>query len=454
MVADVPARHRREPDPRLAGGGHRLGSSHRAIVGIAMVAFFFVGACSGDDSTTETSDSTSPSTTAATGTTAGGASTSTATGSAPSTTPPATTAPTTTAPPPPTPLENINIRLQRVATMNAPIAMASRSGRREIWVAERAGRVRVFNPANNAVSDPIVDISNTVSTDGERGLLGLAFSPDGTKLYLSYTNNQGNSRIDEFVMNGDQVDSGSRRTVLGVQQPFSNHNGGNIVFGPDGYLWFGLGDGGSQNDPSNNGQNVNALLGSMLRIDPNTRTSGEYGIPADNPFAAGGGLPEIWLKGTRNPWRFSFDRATGDLWIADVGGGQREEIDLLPAAEGRGRGANLEWSLREGTVQLKGARPPGGVQPVHEYGHAGGNCSITGGHVYRGTAIPALQGVYVYADYCVAELHLLRWTGSAPQDRATGVVVGGGQLGSFGEGPDGELYAMSLAGGVYQIQSA
>jgi glucose/arabinose dehydrogenase len=441
--------------------GSRRGPRSRSVTGgaLAVVALLLIGACSGDDTAaTPTSNGAAPSSTTASSTTAtpttAAPTTAAPTTAAPTTAAP-TTAPPTTAPPPPTPLENIRIQLRRVAAMNAPIAMATRSGRREIWVAERAGRVRVFNPTNGSVGEPIVDISRDVRTGGERGLLGLAFSPDGNKIYLSYTNAQMDSRIDEFTMNGDAVDTGSRRTVLALDQPpFQNHKGGNIVFGPDGFLWAGFGDGGSQNDPSNNGQNVNALLASILRIDPNSRTNGEYGVPADNPFAAGGGSPEVWIKGTRNPWRFSFDRATGDLWIADVGGGLREEIDVLPAASGRGRGINLEWSLREGTQRLKGERPPGGVQPVFEYNHSGGNCSITGGHVYRGTAIPALQGVYVYGDYCVSELRLFRFDGTSGQDRSTGVVVGGGQLASFGEGPDGELYALSLAGGIYQIQAA
>jgi hypothetical protein len=217
---------------------------------------------------------------------------------------------------------------------------------------------------------------------------------------------------------------------------------------------MGFGDGGSQNDPNGNGQNVNALLGSILRIDPTSRANGEYGVPADNPFASGGGLPEIWIKGARNPWRFSFDRVTGDLWIGDVGGGVREEIDVLPTASGRGRGVNLEWALREGTQRLKGDRPPGGVAPVYEYSHAGGNCSITGGYVYRGAAIPSLQGVYIYGDYCVSVIQLFRLDGASGQNRSTGLAVDGGQLGSFGEGPDGELYALSLAGGVYRIEGA
>jgi glucose/arabinose dehydrogenase len=430
----------------------------RRLAGVVLlvVTSVLLGACSDDGglAASSSSESTTSATSSTTAPTTSSAAASSTTAPTPTTAAP-TTAPPTTAPPPPTPLENINVQLRRVAAMNAPIAVATRAGRQEIWVAERAGRVRVFNPTNGAVSEPIVDISRDVRTGGELGLLGIAFSPDGNKLYLSYTNPQNDSRIDEFTMNRDEVDTGSRRTVLAVDQPpFQNHKGGNIKFGPDGLLWIGFGDGGSQNDPSNNGQNVNALLASILRIDPSSRANGEYGVPADNPFASGGGLPEIWIKGTRNPWRFSFDRATGDLWIADVGGGLREEINVLPAATGRGRGINLEWSLREGTQRLKGERPPGGVQPVFEYSHSGGNCSITGGYVYRGNAIPALRGVYVYGDYCVSQLRFLRLNGEAVEEHSTGVFLEGRQLASFGEGPDGELYALSLAGGIYQIQAA
>ena len=248
--------------------------SHARLVApcAVLIAMLIAGACSDDGGSATPSSSSPASTTGVTIATTAGTTPVATTANTPPTTapPPATPAPTTAPPPPPTPLANINLRLRRVATMNAPIAMANRTGRREIWVAERAGRVRVFNPATSAVSEPIVDISNTVSNGGERGLLGMAFSPDGTKLYLSYTNTQGNSRVDEFTMSGDSVNIGSRRTVFALAQPFANHNGGNIVFGPDGFLWLGFGDGGSQGDPNNNGQNVNALLGSMLRIDPSS----------------------------------------------------------------------------------------------------------------------------------------------------------------------------------------
>src|SRR5439155_10172559 len=248
------------------------GDGSRGALGVALIALLLAGASRADRRSAALLPTTSLTTTAQ--------ATDAQTTTAPATTAPATTGapaptpPPTTTPPAPTPLEAIKLQLRRVATMNSPIAMATRSGRREIWVAERAGRVRVFNPATSAVSEPIVDISNTVSNGGERGLLGIAFSPDGTKLYLSYTNTEGNSRIDEFTMNGDAVNTGSRRNVLSLQQPFPNHNGGNIVFGPDGYLWIGFGDGCSQNDPNNNRPNVNVLLGSMRPIDPSSRADG------------------------------------------------------------------------------------------------------------------------------------------------------------------------------------
>jgi glucose/arabinose dehydrogenase len=416
-----------------------FGSASRRVAAVAALAVLAVGACSDDGGTASTSSPTS--TTAATAaagvSTTRGAAATTTVGTA-TTTPRASTVP----------LAEVRIRLELVATMREPIAIATRPGRSELWVAERGGRVRVLDPATGQVGDPIVDISSIITAGGERGLLGIAFSPDGSKLYLSYTDSGGNSRIDEALMRGDQVDTASRRRIIGVPQPFANHNGGNIAFGPDGHLWFGLGDGGSQNDPNDTGQDPNALLGSILRIAPATGDPA-YTIPSDNPFAAGGGRPEIWLKGLRNPWRFSFDRATGDLWIGDVGGSRIEEIDLLPAPS-RGRGGNLGWAQLEGSLRLKGAAPPGAIAPFYEYERSGGNCSVTGGYVYRGRAVPALAGTYVFGDYCLGELRLLR-PGSPPQHANTGAVVAGKQLASFGEGPDGELYVLSLAGGVHRI---
>jgi glucose/arabinose dehydrogenase len=312
--------------------------------------------------------------------------------------------------------------------------------------------VRTVDPTTGAVSDPIVDIHTETSTESERGLLGLAFSADGMTLYLSFTDRNGDTRLDAVPMTAptsSTVNLAGRRTVLFQKQPYSNHNGGNVVLGPDAMVWFGLGDGGSQRDPNNNGQNTNVLLGKILRIDPSkpTATAG-YSIPADNPFLSGGGAPEVWTVGLRNPWRFSFDRATGDLWIGDVGQSAYEEIDQLSAATGRGRGANLQWALREGTHQLKGAAPDGSTAPVHDYGRDDGSCSVTGGYVYRGTAVPALQGVYLFTDYCEGSLRVLVPDGQGGSTaKKVGISLGKGDIASFGEGADGEIYVLGLTSG-------
>ena len=231
-------------------------------------------------------------------------------------------------------------------------------------------------------------------------------------------------------------------------QPFSNHNGGDVHIGPDGFLWWSLGDGGSRGDPRGNGQNTDTLLGSILRIDP---TAGNpYGVPGDNPLVGRAGRDEIFAYGLRNPWRFSFDRATGDLWIADVGQNRWEEINRL-AAPGRGRGANLGWNAREGTHSYDGGGiPTGHVGPIHEYSHDRG-CSVTGGYVYRGGRIPGLSGTYVYGDYCTAELWGLRTDG----DRGSlDVSVPAGTLVSFAEDNAGELYVLSFDGWVSRLDPA
>jgi glucose/arabinose dehydrogenase len=343
------------------------------------------------------------------------------------------------------------VGLQTVATADAPIAMATRTGTPNLYVAERAGRVRVLDPASGALSGAIIDISAGVSTNGERGLLGLAFSPDGGRMYLSHTNAEGDSRLDELTMAGDTPDLTTRRTLFAIDQPASNHNGGDIRFGPDGMLWYALGDGGGGGDPHGNAQNVDTLLGSILRVDVDGRGAGEYSIPPDNPFSAGGGRPEIWLYGVRNPWRFSFDRATGDLWIGDVGQSAVEEVDVLRAPD-RGRGANLQWPLREGFRRYAGDAPPGSVDPIHEYGHGDGSCSITGGYVYRGQAIPDLRGVYVFGDYCEGTVRGLFTTLAGVESRRLGARQG--NLASFGEDAAGELYVLSLGGTISRIVAA
>lgn len=334
------------------------------------------------------------------------------------------------------------LRVQTAADgLTAPLAVVtSPSG--QWWVAEKQGRVLEVDPATGAVGGTaLLDLSAEVSTGGEQGLLGMAISPDERRLYLSFTDPDGTSQLVEYPLVNGRPDRSARRNVLELEQPFANHNGGQVTFGPDGFLYLGFGDGGSAGDPAGNGQNLDVWLGKLLRIDP---TGSPYAIPADNPFARGGGAPEIWASGLRNPWRFSFDRATGDLWIGDVGQNELEEIDLLPRTAGWGRGANLGWNAFEGTARYDDDTPipPGHVAPIHEYEHADGACSVTGGYVYRGRRIPALVGWYVYADYCQDRIEALRVDGPGEVEVRTVATVTG-KVASFAETDDGELLILT-----------
>jgi glucose/arabinose dehydrogenase len=360
------------------------------------------------------------------------------------------------------PLDGIEITAVPVAQVDSPTALVVRPGSQTMYVAERPGRVRPVTVAGDGpdrtyqVGDPVLDISDNVVADGERGLLDIVFSPDGGTLYLHYSlAPSGDARIAAYTMAGDEVDTGSYRELLAVEDPFPNHNGGEMEFGPDGYLYIALGDGGGGGDPEGNGQDTQALLGKILRIDPANPSDGqEYGIPPDNPFADGAdGRPEVWLYGVRNPWRFSFDRATGDLWIGDVGQNEWEEINQLQAAAGGGRGANLGWNEMEATHSFEGgSNPDGGVLPVFEYSHDAG-CSVTGGVVYRGSAIPGLGGAYLFGDYCQGGVRALRVRdGRVTEERTFDVNVD--QLVSFAEDAGGEVYALSLRGGIYRLDAA
>lgn len=350
-------------------------------------------------------------------------------------------------------LAGVGVVLTEVATFDGPVAMAARPGHDGVlFVGERAGAVRVLDNGR-AATEPLLTVETT--TDGERGLLGLAFSPDGRHLYVSSTDANGDSRLDEYSMGAGatDVDVASRRTVLRVAQPFDNHNGGHVTFGPDGLLYYGLGDGGGIGDPEGNAQDTSTLLGSILRIDPRPHGDASYAIPADNPFVAGGGRAEILLFGLRNPWRFSFDAVTGDLWIADVGQGEVEEIDRLAPASARG--ANLGWPALEGSRPYAGTAPPGAVAPVYEYGHDEGQ-SVTGGFVYRGARVPGLTGAYVFADLVTARLWALAVDddGTVGRRADLGVGVDPGTLVSFAEDGSGELYVVSIAGPVLRVDPA
>ena len=277
-------------------------------------------------------------------------------------------------------LDNIPLALEEVAQLDEPIALAARPGSPDLYIAEKGGRVRLVKVLTDEFSDdeevtyqvqntPLLDLSDEVINQGEQGMLGMSFSSDGRKLYLDYTRApDGYTVIVEYEL-GDRatIDDDSRRELLVVEQPFANHNGGQLAIGPDGYLYIALGDGGDGGDPFGHGQDTATLLGSILRIDPEAgaEEGPAYGIPTGNPFADGdGGQPEIWLYGVRNPWRFTFDSTTGDLWVADVGQDEYEEVNRLPAASGfdAGQGDNLGWAEMEGTHSYDGGENPDGAR--------------------------------------------------------------------------------------------
>lgn len=334
------------------------------------------------------------------------------------------------------------------------------SGR--LFVVEKTGRVWVVRDGER-VSGPWLDLSALVSTQSERGLLGIAFAPDFSRsgsVYLHYSDTDGNTRLDRLVVDARSdlpVSEPELQELLSAVQPFSNHNGGMIEFGPDGYLYVALGDGGSGGDPQGNGQNAGTLLGSMLRVDVRAPdgdyVAQEYSIPADNPFADGnGGLPEIWAIGLRNPWRFSFDRLTGDMWIGDVGQNAWEEIDLVRADEdGLPAGLNFGWSAYEGTHPYpSGSTPSAGdfTQPVIEYDHSAGN-SVTGGYVYRGDDHPDLQGIYFYGDFGSGRIWGARFEDGSLVNRE--LLESDLQVVSFGQDDRGELYVVDFSGTIYAI---
>jgi glucose/arabinose dehydrogenase len=289
-----------------------------------------------------------------------------------------------------------------------------------------------------------------VSTGGEQGLLGLDFSADGSKMYVDYTDPAGDTRVDEYQMSGGVANVATRRELLFVDQPFANHNGGQVTRGPDGKLYVAFGDGGSGGDPLDNGQDLTTLLGKIVRIDPTPAGGSPYTVPDDNPFVGQAGVDEaIWMYGLRNPWRFSFDRAAGDVWIGDVGQNAYEEVDFVVSAQ-RNAGVNWGWSLREGRHQFKGPKPPGARDPIVELPHADGDCAVTGGYVYRGASIANLGGAYVYADFCVGALRAeVQQGGRIVQSRYLGPQVS--QVTTFGQGRLGELYVASRTGTLYKL---
>ena len=339
-----------------------------------------------------------------------------------------------------------------VSGLSSPLYLTSPPGDlSRLFIVEQGGFIRVIKDGA-LLPVPFLDISTRISAGGEQGLLGLAFYPDyatSGRFAVHYTDPAGDTHLSIFQVSADPdvADPNSEQVILTADQPYANHNGGQLTFGPDGLLYLGLGDGGAGNDPEGRGQDLSEPLGSILRVDVQSGTS--YTIPADNPFVGQAGvLPEVWSYGLRNPWRFSFDRASGDLYIADVGETRYEEVDVAPASSGGGKGTNFGWNIMEGAHCLTGdtCDQTGLTLPAFEYGHDQG-CSIIGGYVYRGGAIPDLQGLYFYADLCQGWVRSLRYSaGEASEVTDWPTLRPGGSVFSFGEDAAGELYVLSVAG--------
>jgi glucose/arabinose dehydrogenase len=352
----------------------------------------------------------------------------------------------------------IPVKLTRVARVSRGTSLAFRRRDRHVYLARQSGEVVPIRP-DGRVGAPTLDLRQDLGSHREQGLLGLVFSPDGHRMYVYYTSATGEDTLEEYAVAPDRrgqpvtVDPESKRTLFVLPHPNPTHNAGQLAFGRDGLLYVAVGDGGGKKGegpgqvPGGNSQSLDNLYGKILRIDPRPSGDRAYSIPPDNPFARGGGAPEIWQYGLRNPWRFSFDRATGDLWIGDVGQDHWEEVDWVP--KGRA-GVNFGYPLLEGTHALRAADAPGAVPPVLEAWHRNGNCAVTGGYVYRGHRIPNLRGMYVFTDYCKGSLRALRqWQGRIVAYAPLGVDAP--LVSSFAQAPDGELYVISQARGVLRI---
>jgi glucose/arabinose dehydrogenase len=374
--------------------------------------------------------------------------------------PAATSAPAETAAPAasgPVQFDGLSVALEPFAEgfANPLYVTNARDGSNRLFVVEKPGAIRIIADGQT-LPQPFLDITDRVNSRGsEQGLLGLAFPPDFANrkfFFVNYTDRNGDTVVARYSVTADAnaADPGSEFVVLKIAQPAANHNGGDLAFGPDGMLWIGTGDGGAANDRFDNGQNPETLLGKMLRIDVTTDPNQPYVAPADNPWlnAEMGGKPmrpEIWAIGLRNPWRYSFDRATGDLWIADVGQNQIEEVNVTRAP--LAGGLNYGWPVQEGNACFRDRNcdPTGLEQPVAQYNHGQDGCSVTGGYVYRGQQFPALAGAYLYGDYCSGRI----WGLDAGNPGAPVLLANAGSgLSSFGEDENGELYITDLATGV------
>jgi glucose/arabinose dehydrogenase len=349
----------------------------------------------------------------------------------------------------PPPATSNSLRLQTVtAVLSSPVFLTAPTGDvGRLFIVEQGGLIRILNSLDGTPrATPFLDVAGLIVTGGEQGLLGMAFDPNyagNGRFYIYYTNTAGDIVIARYGVssNPDIANAGAQAILKTIAHPTNqNHNGGMLAFGPDGCLYAGIGDGGGRGDPNGNAQNTNSLLGKILRLDPETGSA----CGTDNPFANGtGGAPEVWSFGLRNPWRFSFDRSTGVLYIGDVGQDQREEVDAV-VGPNAGQGVNFGWNIMEGFACFN--------PPILDYSHDAGACSVTGGYVYRGTLNPAVNGSYFYADYCAGFVRSFQLQGGRPSSQNTWPLLSpGGQITSFGEDARGELYILTQTGGLSRI---
>jgi glucose/arabinose dehydrogenase len=350
-----------------------------------------------------------------------------------------------------------DIRLQRVVEgLQSPVHLAAPAGDPRLFIVEQPGRIRIVENGG-LLPTPFLDIRAKVGSGGERGLLSVAFHPQYAQnrtFFVNYTDLQGHTRVERYRASADRnvADPASAELVIAIEQPFANHNGGQVAFGPDGRLYIGMGDGGGAGDPRETGQDPMQLLGKLLRLDVDAARP--YAIPAGNPYAGRtDGRPEIWALGLRNPWRFSFDHTASLLYLADVGQNRLEEVNVVPSGQA---GVNYGWDVMEATDCFEpssGCNPSGLTQPVATYTHSEG-CSVTGGFVYRGQDIASLRGHYFYADYCNGWIRSFRYASGQVADAREWEVENVGNISSFGEDGRGELYVIAHDGGVYKIVPA
>jgi glucose/arabinose dehydrogenase len=362
----------------------------------------------------------------------------------------------------PVDVERMDVTLERFATVRgSPLAIAAPAdGTGRLFVASQDGQIWVVGAEGKVGAAPMIDLAPRLVSGGEQGLLGLDVHPSfpaDPRVFVNYTDLNGDTIVASLAIdpgNPDRILDKTHRRLLFVDQPYANHNGGEVAFGPDGFLYVFLGDGGAGGDPHGNGQRLDTLLGKVLRIDVDKPSGDEgYGIPSGNPFADRDGRDEIWAYGLRNPWRASFDRATGDLWIGDVGQGAWEEVDLAPAGGG---GLNFGWNRMEGDHCFppdSKCRDDGLTRPITEYGHGEG-CTIIGGYVYRGATHPFMQGAYLFADYCSGTIWAIDAASSGPVNPVVVGSLDSGSISSFGEDVAGELYITTLGGDVYRVTAA